>query len=69
MKVKDQGHITGKYQDLHIKERNLNLSLSKEIDVMFHNLQGCHFIFQGTGKYRFKINIILKAIEIYMKKI
>ena len=46
---------------------NLNLSLTKKIPVVFHNLQSYDscLIFQEIGKYNFKINVIPKVIEKY----
>ena len=47
---------------------NLNLSLSKNIPIVFQNLQNynSHHIFQEIRKKNFKINVIPKAIEKYV---
>ena len=47
---------------------NVNLSLSKIIPFVFHNLQNhdSHLISQEIGKYNFKINLIPKTIDNYM---
>ena len=60
---KISGWGTAAHQDC-----NLNLSLSKKIPVVFHNLQNynSHLIFQEPGKYDFKINVITRTIEKYM---
>ena len=65
MKAKDLDHVTGKYWESADQECNLNLSLSKKIPVVFHNLQNCDsdLIHQEIGKYSFKINFIPKAIK------
>ena len=62
VKVKDHHHITGKYQEY------LNISLSKNILVVFHKLKNynSHLIFQNVGKHRFKINVLPQIIEKYM---
>ena len=64
VKLKDYNHITTKYQESVHQEYNLNLSLSKKIPVVFHNLQNydSHLIFQEFGKHNFKINVTPKAI-------
>ena len=43
----------------------VDLSLNKNILIVFHNLKNydSHLIFQEIGKYSFKINVIVKAIE------
>ena len=66
VKIKDNDHITGKYWESAHQECNLNLSLSKNIMVVFL-LQNCdsHLIFQKFGKDNLKINIP-KTIEKYM---
>ena len=51
-----------------LQECNLNLSLSKKIPVVLHNMQNydSHLIFENIGKYNFKINVIPKTTEKYM---
>ena len=68
MKVKDHDHVTGKYRGSAYQGCNLNLSLSKKVPVVFHNLQNydLHLIFQEIGKYHFKINVIPKTIKRYV---
>ena len=39
MKIKNHDHVTGKYRQSEIQERNLNLSLSKKMPHVFHNVQ------------------------------
>ena len=50
-KVKDHRHITGKYRGSMHKECYLNLSVTKKIPVVFHNLYNynSHLIFQELG--------------------
>ena len=47
-KVKNHCHITRKYRGSTHKECYLNLSVTKKISVVFHNLQiyDSHFMFQ-----------------------
>ena len=56
LKVKDHIHIIGKYQGSAHQECNLNLSLTKKIPVVFHNLwkYDSPLIFQEIGKYNLK---------------
>ena len=64
-KVKLQDIIIEKYQESTHQECNLNLSLSKKIPVVFHNLENYdwHLIFQEIEKHDFKINVIPKTIK------
>ena len=39
MKIKNHDHVTGKYRQSENQERNLNLSLSKKMPHVFHNVQ------------------------------
>ena len=68
MKVKHHNHIIGKYRRPTHQELNLNISLTKKILVVFHNLESydSHLTFQEIGKYNFKINVIPKTLEKYM---
>ena len=47
----------------------VDLSLNKNILIVFHNLKNydSHLIVQEIGKYSFKINVIVKAIEKCMR--
>ena len=71
IKVTDHFHIDEKHfarKDSAHKECNWNLRLTKNNPAVFHNLQNydSHLTFQKVGKYKFKINIIPKAIKIHM---
>lgn len=48
IKVKADDHITGKYGGLAHQDHNINLTLTKKLYVVFHNLKNCYFhlIFQ-----------------------
>ena len=65
MEVKDYNHITVKYQESVHQECNLNLSQSKNVPAVFHNLQNydSHLIFKVFGKHNFKINVTPKAMK------
>ena len=40
-KVRDHGHITGKYRGSAHWSCNINLKLTVKIPVIFHKLKGC----------------------------
>ena len=65
VKVKEHDHIAKKYQGSAGQDCNLNLSLNKNITVVFHNFQiyDSHLTFQEIAKYNFKINVIPKTNE------
>ena len=67
-KVKTYNHISGKYLESAHQKCDPNLSLTKKIPVLFHNLQKnhSHFIFQEIGKNILNINVIPKTIEKYI---
>ena len=52
-KVRDHDHITGKGGGSAHRGCNINLKLTKNIPVIFHNLIGydSHLIMQETGKF------------------
>ena len=66
VKGKDHDQITKKYQGSVHQECNLNLSLSKKILAVFHNLQNydSHLISQEVGKYNFKKFLYQKQRQI-----
>ena len=55
-KVKNHDRIIGKYRDATHQDCNLNLTPTKKLYLIFHNLQkyDSHFIFQEVGKYNFQ---------------
>ena len=67
-KVKDHYHVTGKYRGSAHWSCNTNLTLTKKVPVIFHNLRGyCrHFIMQEIGKFGVKVNVIPNGLEKYM---
>ena len=67
-KVRDHCHITGKYQGSAHWSCNINLGLTKNISVIFHNLRGydSHLIMQEIGKFDVNLNVIPNGLEKYM---
>lgn len=59
-KVRDHGHISGKYRGAAHENCNLNYRCPKTIPVVFHNLRGydSHLIMQHIGKFDDKITCI-----------
>ena len=64
-KVRDHCHITG--IGTH-GSCNINLKVSKEVLVIFHNLKGyvSHLIFKELSKFDCKISVIPNGLEKYM---
>ena len=46
----------------------MNLKLTKEVPVIFHNLKACdsHFIMNEIGKVNVKVDVIPNGLEKYM---
>ena len=67
-KGRDLCHITGKYRGSAHWSCNINLKLTKEVPVIFHNVRGydSHLIMQEIGKFGVKINVIPNGLEKYM---
>ena len=58
-KVRDHCHVTGKFRCAAHESCNLNLKLTKNVPVIFHNLRGCdrHLIFNELDKFGVKIKV------------
>ena len=67
-KVRDHCHIAGKYRGAAHWSCNINLKISKEVPVIFHNLKGydSHLIFKELSKFNCKISVIPNGLEKYM---
>ena len=68
-KVRDQCHITGKYTGSTHRECNSKLKISKNLPIIFHNLEGSdgHLIFRELNKFKnIDIKVIPKSREKYM---
>ena len=65
MKVKDHIHINGKFRGHSHQECKLNLSLSKKMHVLFHNLPNydSHLMFQEVRICYLKIIIITNLLS------
>ena len=59
-KVRDHCHITGKYKGAPRCSCKVNLQLSKNVPVIFHNLRGydSHLIIKGITKFDVKLSAI-----------
>ena len=67
-KVRDHCHITGKCRGSTHCSCNINLKLTKNIPIIFHNLRGygSHLIVQEIGRFDVKVNVIPHGFEKYM---
>ena len=67
-KVRDHCHITGKYRGAAHDSCNINLKISKNVPVIFHNLKGydSHLIFKELSKFDIKISVIPNGLEKYI---
>ena len=67
-KVRDHCHITGKYRGSSHWSCNINLTISKKVPVIFHNLRGydSHLILKELSKLNCKISVIPNGLEKYM---
>ena len=67
-KVRDHYHITGKFRGAAHWSCNINLQLTKNVPVIFHNLRGydSHLIFCELNKFDVKIDVIPNRLEKYM---
>ena len=67
-KVRDHCHVTGKFRGAAHWNCNINLQLTKELPVIFHNLRGydSHLIFSELAKLDVKISVIPSGLEKYM---
>ena len=64
-KVRDHCNVTGKYRGSVHSSCNINLKLTKEGPIIFHNLRvyESHFIMQEIGKFYVKKNCYTKRIR------
>ena len=67
--VRDHCHITGKYRGTAHYVYNVNLEITKNVLVIFHNLKGydSHLIFKELSKFNgLKISVIPNGLKKYM---
>ena len=67
-KVRDHCRVTGKFRGAAHWNCNINLQLTKNVPVIFHNLRGydSHLIFNELDKFDVKISVIPNGLEKYM---
>ena len=67
-KVRNHCHITGKYRGAAHWSCNINLKVSKNLVVIFHNLKGydSHLIFKELSKFNRSIDVIPNGLVKYM---
>ena len=64
-KVRDHYHITGKYRGATHWNSNINLRMTKNVPVIFHNLKtyDSHLIFKELSKFNVKISVKPNGLE------
>ena len=67
-KDRDHCHITSKFRGVAHWSCNINLQLTKNVLVIFHNLRhyNSHLIFRELNKFDVKIDVIPNGLEKYM---
>ena len=67
-KVRDHGHVSGKYRGAAHRSCNVNFKTTKKVPAKFHNLEGydSHLIFKELSKFNVKIGVIPNGLEKYM---
>ena len=67
-KVRDHCHVTGKFRGAAHWSCNINLQLTKNVPVIFHNLRGydSHLNFYELKKIDVKTDVIPNGLEKYM---
>ena len=60
--------MTGKFGGAAHRNCNVNLKLTKEVPVIFHNLRGydSHLTFNELDKFDLKFKVITNGLEKYM---
>ena len=67
-KLRDDCHLTGKFRGAAHWDCNINLKLTKNDPVIFHNFRGyySHLIFRELDKFDVEISVIPNGLEKYM---
>ena len=67
-KVRDHCHVTVKFRGAAHWSYSINLQLTKNVPVIFHNLKSYdkHLIFDKLNKFDVKIEIVPNRLEKYM---
>ena len=67
-KVRDHCHITGKFRGAAHNQCNLKFKLTKELPIIYYNLEGYDgsIIFKELNNFDVTIDVIPKTIEKYM---
>ena len=64
-KVRDHCHVTGKYRGAAHWSCSVNSKITKNVPVIFHNLEGhdSHLIYKKLSKFNVKISVIPNGLE------
>ena len=64
-KVRDDYHVTGKFRGAAHWKCDINLQLTKNVPVIFHNLRDfdSHLIFYDLNKFDVKIDVMPNRLE------
>ena len=67
-KVRYHCHVNGQFRCAAHGSCNINLKLTKETPVIFHNLRGynSHLIFNELDKFDIKVSVIPNGLQNYM---
>ena len=66
--MRDHCHVTGKFSGATHWNCNINLQLTKNVPVIFHNLRRCdsNLIFCELAKFDVKISVIANGLKKYL---
>ena len=67
-KVRDHCYVTGKFRGAAHGSCNINLQLTKQFPVIFHNLRSydSHLVFCEFDKFNVEISVLPNGLEIYI---
>ena len=67
-KVRDHCHVSRKYRGVAHCSCNVNFKMTKNIHVIFHNLEGydSHLIIKELSNFNVKVDVIPNGLEKYM---
>ena len=67
-RIREHCNMTGKYRCSVYWSCNINLKLTEEVSVIFHNLKGydSHLVIGRIGKFYVKVNVIPNGLKKYI---